>query len=477
MNVRAGDDGWVPRLTKAEGPIYLAIADALSEAVSAGKLSPGDRIPTHRAMAEALGVDLTTVTRAYAEARKRGVLEATVGRGTFVRSEKTNSASSNDRRQRSVALDLSMNLPPQPKRPLIEALQNGFSSLLARPDVSDLLTYRSGSGMSEERSAGAAWLLPTVGEMDPERLLVSPGAQPALLAILGITAKTGNVVLTDSFTYPGIRGAAAQLGIRLVGVSADENGMLPDAVEEACREEPSAKALYCIPTIHNPTTATMPLARRQAIAETARKCGLCIIEDDAYGLLPATPRPAIASLAPDITFHVATVSKVLSPALRVAFLVAPDQRQAARLNSVLRANVQMPSPLMTGLAASWVGDGTSGAIAQAIRRECAARQRIAKQILPDGTFDAHPEGLHVWLHLPDRWSSLGFTAHLRRQDGLAVVPSEVFTVSGSKSSPEPTAAVRISLGAAPDRESLRQALGMVADALSEDTSMIFSEVV
>lgn len=475
MNTEHG--GWMPQVGEQPGPIYLAIADAISDAVSTGKLRPGDRLPTHRAMAETLGVDLTTVTRAYAEARKRGVLEATVGRGTFVRTEKKRSASSRGESQGSGALDLSMNLPPQPEPPLIEALQRGFSGLLVRPDISEFLTYRSASGMSEERTAGAAWLLPTVGEVDPERVLVSPGAQPALLAMLGMAAKPGEVVLTDGFTYPGIRGAAGQLGIRLAGVAADADGMLPDAIRDACRAEPGSKALYCIPTIQNPTTTTMPLARRKAIAEVARECGLCIIEDDAYGLLPAAPLPAIASLAPDITFHVATVSKVLSPALRVAFLVGPDQRQTARLNSVLRANVQMPSPLLTGLTASWVRDGTASAVVQAIRRECAARQKIARQILPTGSFDAHLAGLHVWLRLPERWSSLGFTARLRRQDGLAVVPSDVFAVAGAVPSAEKIDAVRISLGAAPDRDRLRQALGIVAEALKEDASAIFPEVV
>lgn len=477
MNDDTEQRDWLPQLSDRQGPIFLAIADAISDAVAAGQLRPGARLPTHRAMADALGVNLTTVTRAYAEARKRGVVEASVGRGTFVRSQRKGSSSSSNEGQRSGALDLSMNLPPQPNPPLIEALQRGFSNLLSRSDASEFLTYRSGPGTLDERAAGAAWLLPTVGEVHPERVLISPGAQPALLALLGLMAQPGEVILTDAYTYPGLRGAAAQLGVRLVGVPSDGDGMLPDAVEEACRKEAGAKALYCIPTIQNPTTVTMPLERRQAIIEIARRRELCIIEDDAYGLLPAKPLAALAALAPDITFHVATVSKVLSPALRVAFLVAPDLRQAARLNTALRANVQMPSPLLTGLVASWVRDGTSNAVVKAIRRECAARQRIARQILPSGSFDAHPEGLHIWLRLPDRWSSLAFTAHLRRQDGLAVVPSDAFAVAEGEQPARQAAAVRISLGAAPDGETLRAALDMVAAALREDTSMIFSEVV
>jgi DNA-binding transcriptional MocR family regulator len=464
--------GWTPRIEGMDGPIYLAIADAIGAAIAAGELRAGERLPTHRALADALGVDLTTITRAYAEARKRGLLQATVGRGTFVRSQVP--APSVLARERDGAVDLGMNLPPQPADPpLRDLLQQGFTRLLSGPDRADLLTYRAGCGSVEERAAGAIWLRPTLGEVDPERVLVCPGAQSALLAALGGLAGPGDVVLTDRLTYPGIRGAAAQLGVRLLGLAGDKEGLLPEAMEAACREV-RPKALYCVPTIHNPTTATMPPGRRQAIAELARRHGLHILEDDAYGLLPAAPLPAIASLAPDITFYVATVSKVLSPALRVAYLVAPDRRCAARLCTALRANVLMASPLLTGLMTAWVQDGTVGAIVSAIRRECVARQGIAREILPAGHFDAHPEGLHLWLRLPPRWDRLGFVAHLRRQGGLAVVPSDAFAADATGSPPD---AVRVSLGAAPSRERLRGALRSLAAALLEEVPAPFSEVV
>lgn len=473
MSATSGEQGWTPRIEGMEGPIYLAIADAIGAAVAKGELRVGDRLPTHRALAGALGVDLTTITRAYAEARRRGLLQATVGRGTFVRGTQTPAASSRPEAQ-SGPVDLSMNLPPQPTDPpLRDLLQQGLSRLLARSGAADLLTYRSGAGTAEERAAGAAWLLPTLGEVDPERVLICPGAQPALLAALSILAEPGDVVLTDRLTYPGMRSAAAQLGVRLVGITTDAEGLQPEVVEAACQEL-RPKALYCIPTLHNPTTTTMPLARRQVIAEVARRHGLHIVEDDAYGLLPSNPLPAIASLAPDITFHIATVSKVLSPVLRVAYLVAPDARCAGRLCAALRANVLMASPLLTGLMAAWVQDGTAGAVASAIRRECAARQKIAREILPPGSFDAHPEGLHLWLQLPPRWDRLAFVAHLRHQDGLAVVPSDAFVVGTAGPPPD---AVRVSLGAASSREGLQGALRSVATALREEVPMPFSEVV
>ena len=470
MDEPARKQVWTPQIDGTDRPIYLAIADAIHTAITAGELNAGDRLPTHRALADALGVDLTTITRAYAEARRRGLLQATVGRGTFV-APKAQPQTARLRRPED-PIDLTMNLPPLPPD-LADCLQRGVLRLLAGSEPAELLTYRSGAGTPEERTAGAVWLRPTLGDTDPERVLVCPGAQPALGAVLRAVAEPGDVVIADKLTYPGMRAAAIQLGIRLLGVDADAEGLLPDAVDKACQEI-QPKALYCVPTIHNPTAVTVPLERRHALAETARRNRLHIIEDDAYGLLPSVPLPALAALAPGISFHLATVSKVLSPALRAAYLVVPDARWAAQLCAVLRASVLMAAPLLTGLLTAWIQDGTAGAVASRIRRESVARQTIAREILPAGSFNAHPEGLHVWLPLPPRWDRRDFVAQLRRQGGLAVVPSDAFAVSADRPVPE---AVRISLGAAPSREALRGALRSVAAVLRQEVLMPFSEVV
>jgi DNA-binding transcriptional MocR family regulator len=469
-NISQGPD-WSPQIEGIGGPIYLAIAEAIGAAIASGELRGGDRLPTHRALAEQLGVDLTTVTRAYTEARRRGLLQATVGRGTFVRSPQQTAP--RGRAGGGGVVDLGMNLPPQPTDPSLQLLlQQGLAELLARPDSASLLTYQPGAGSAEERAAGAAWIRPTLGEVEPGRVLLSPGAQPALLAALGTVAQAGDVVLTDRLTYPGFRSAAAQLGVRLAAISADADGLLPDAVEEACRGEQRPRAIYCIPTNHNPTTVTMPTGRRQALAEVARRHELRIIEDDAYGLLPADPLPALAAFAPDITFHVATLSKAISPALRAAYLVAPDQRYATRLAAALRANVLMASPLLTGLVTAWIHDGTAHGLLSAIRQECAARQRIAREALPAGSFDARPEGLHLWLRLPPPWGRLDFVSQVRQQ-GLALVPSDAFAVGEGL----PPDAVRVSLGAASSREQLRAALRAIAAVFANDAFVPFSEVV
>lgn len=461
---------WVPQIAGAVGPIYLAIADALRDAIVAGQLREGDRLPTHRALANKLGVDLTTVTRAYAEAQRRGLLQATVGRGTFVRA----TAAPVTPKPRERPVDLGMNIPPVPKDPPLDVLlQQGLARVLGGGHTGELLTYRSGSGTEEERLAGAMWLRPTLGEVGAERMLLSPGAQPGLMAVLSTLAGSGDVILTDMVTYPGVRTVAAQLGLRLVGIAGDADGMLPDAIASACREF-QPKALYCVPTIANPTTLTVPLRRRKVIADTARQHGLCIVEDDAYGLLPSDPLRAIASLAPEITYYVATTSKVLSPALRIAYVVVPDAGAAERLSRSLRANVLMASPLLTGLMTAWIRDGTAVSVVSAIRHECSARQQIARETLPADSYSAHPEGLHLWLRLPSRWDRRELVAHLQAQGGLAVVPSDAFAVGGAEQAPN---AVRVSLGAALTRHSLRDALRFLTANLASERLATFSEVV
>jgi DNA-binding transcriptional MocR family regulator len=225
-----------------------------------------------------------------------------------------------------------------------------------------------------------------------------------------------------------------------------------------CREH-RPKALYCTPTLHNPTTATLPLDRRQALIEIARRHQVPIIEDDAYGALPAQAPPALAALAPDLTWHIATLSKCATPALRVAYVVAPTVTGVFRIAGDIRATSLMAPSLMTSLATRWIQNGTLSSITAAIRREAAARQQIAARALRQFSFAADPAGHHLWLSLPEGWTQNDLGADTRKV-GLSVVASDAFAVS------EVPAAVRISLGAAPSRDGLERGLGVLAAVLS-----------
>ena len=442
---------WLRRLDAAGGPRYLQIVDLIGEAVAAGQLRPGDRLPPQRRLAEWLGVDLTTVTRAYAEARHRNLLDAVTGRGSFISAR---------RELAGPALDLSMNIPPAPKGVrLAELMQRGLAEVLARASADQLMSYHVGPGALADRAAACAWLEPVLGRIEPARVVIAPGAQAALVALLGLTAN-GGTVLSEPLAYPGLLAAARARDLRVVAVEADGDGIRPDALERVVATH-GARLLCLTPTIQNPTTATMPEARRHAIVALARRLDLTIVEDDPYGLLAGDAPPALAVLAPERVWHVATLSKVLTPGLRTAFVTIPEGMAPDALAAALRALTLMPAPLMTALATHWIRVGAARDLLDGVRREAVARQALARELLPAAAM-AHPAGLHVWLPLPAPWNRYRLI-EAARQEGLGVTPSDAFCVSG-----QPPDAVRISLGGVPERSRLAAALKTLAAMIATE---------
>jgi DNA-binding transcriptional MocR family regulator len=446
---------WAPTLADREGPLYQRIVDALSADIASGRLRRGQQLPTHRALAKALGIDLTTVTHAYAEARQRGLTEARVGRGTFV------SESMSQLRHAAAPqpqFDLSMNLPPQPLEADLEGrITRGIAAIQREVGFSAHLNYREPGGSDAERDIAARWLRPRIADARGDRLVICPGTQNALFNLLVALTSPGDVVLTEALTYPGIKAAAAHTGVRLVGVAMDKDGILPDALDAACRQH-APKAVYLIPTIHNPTTATMPLARRKEVAGMLRANDALLIEDDAYGMLDPKAVP-LASLIPERTYFAASMSKCIAPGLRVSLLLTPDRHATGVAAAALRASVQMPTFLMVALVTRWLADGSADAVISAIRDEAAARQKLAADVLARHAFARHPNGHHIWIPLPRSWGRTEFASHLQSQ-GLAIVSADTFSVGDS----EPHA-IRVSLGAAGSRSDLVRALEILSTAL------------
>lgn len=437
------------------GPLYLRIVDALAADIERGRLRRGQVLPTHRTLAKALGVDLTTVTRAYARARERGLTQARVGRGTFV------AESVGELRLPPLAqteIDLSMNLPPQPAEADLEGrIARGIAALSREVGLPRYLTYRPSGGSEEERSAAAAWMRARLPGISAERLVISGGTQAALAALLGALTKPGDVVLTEELTYPGMRAAASLFGVALVGVAMDKEGVLPDAFAAACRRH-KPRLAYLTPAIHNPTTASMTPSRRRQVAAVIAKANIPLVEDDAYGRLDRESA-ALATLIPERTYLAASLSKCVAPGLRVSFVTAPDRAAAERLAGALSATMQMATPLTTAVAIRFIKDGSLDAVIGAIRTEAAFRQKLAAKALSGHAFAAHRHGHHIWLPLPAGWGLAEFSEHVRRQ-GLAVVTSDAFTVAA-----QAPHAIRVSLGAVPTRAELARGLDVLAAAL------------
>jgi DNA-binding transcriptional MocR family regulator len=450
---------WTPRLKSDCGPVYLAIADALEGDIASGRLAQGTRLPPQRVLAERLGIDFTTVTRAYAEARGRGLLSSKVGQGTFVRSR----AAPRTKLSVEGGVDLSMNLPPRFSDPaLVSRLWRDIGTLEEEGGLDLLLQYQAPGGSPEDRRAAVQWLHPHLPDIAADRLVIAPGAQSALFAIATSLAAPGDTIAAESLCYPGFRALAAQARLTLAPVVMDEQGLLPEALDSVCLQK-KPKALYLTPTLHNPTTATMSVARRQAVIAVARRHSLFLIEDDAYGMLAERAPPPLAALASDITWHVAGLAKCLSPALRLAYCVVPNPRAALRLSAAIRATAAMASPLSAAIARNWIENGTAAQLLSAIRRESAERRALVARLLPSAQFRGS-DGFHVWLTLPAPWTRGEFLARLTPL-GIGAVPSDAFALSA------PPEALRLGLGAPRTKDDLAHGLAVIADLLGEPPAL------
>lgn len=441
---------WVGQFVQHAGPRYLQIADFIERALSDGRLKPGERLPPQRRLAQLLDVDLTTVTRAYDEARRRNLLEGRGARGTYAAAPKAELAQ---------VLDLSMNIPPPPAGvDFDDLLKQGLAQVLMRTDSGMLMNYHLGGGNPADRTAGAAWLAPMFGQLDIENIAVCSGAQPALAALILALSRPGDTILAEPTVYPGFLSAAAQLDRRVVQVEVDESGMRPDLLEKACATHRVA-LLYLNPTLQNPTTHTMPAVRRREILRVVARHGVRIIEDDPYSLLAADAPPPLALMAPAQVAHIATLSKCLAPGLRTAFVLLSDAQLRERFMAALRSLVLMSTPLTMALATQWIHDGSAQRLLQGVREEARVRQRMARQLLA-GKTDAGDDGIHVWLELPGYWTAPEL-ARVAQGEGLAVTSSEAFRVG-----PDAPNAIRISLGSIRDSQRLAVALRKLSELLA-----------
>ncbi len=450
---------WAPRLDGRQGPRYLAILEALAEDCSTGALQQGSRLPTHRELAERLGVTVGTVSRAYAEAARQGLISGEVGRGTFVRGRAELAAESE-----SLPIDLSQNHPPdavaQPQR---SALLRTLTSLSRQADVDRLLEYPPAGGGGSDREAGASWVARAGVETSPEEVVVCTGSQHGLTVILATLLEPGDLLLTEELTYAGVKAVAGLLRLRLEGLPIDRDGLRPDALADACGKG-GAKAVYLIPTLHNPTTAVMPEERRREIAAIARRHGLAIVEDDVHGLLPVERPVPLAALAPERTYYLTSTSKTLAPGLRIAYVKAPSN-VVPRLVTSLRATTWAVAPLTAAIASMWIRDGTADALVRARRQEAEARQALVRTCLAGADFDTRAEAFYLWLRLAEPWRAESFAAEARAR-GVILTPAEVFAVGR----PAPVQAVRLCTGAVRTRERLTRGLRVVGELLADGLS-------
>lgn len=441
----------MPDLSGRSGPVYRALADAIVDAIEAGTLPTGTKLPPQRELAWKLGVTVGTVSRGYMEAERLGYLSGEVGRGTYAR--RPSAPVAVGARQPGDPIDLSHNaLATAETR---QALVSRLASVTPR-DIDCLVGYPPVGGHLAHREAIAGWIAQLGLSVRPDDVIITAGAQQALGIALLLFVGGDRPVLMERLTYSAWIDMARLSERGIEPVEMDDEGMLPDALEAAARRS-GARLVMLQPTLQNPTNATMSPARRQAIAEVARRQDLILVEDDVYGTLPEHRPIALATMAPERTIYIGSASKCFVPGLRIGWMVAPGQ-MVPRLAGAVHARSLGPSGLNADIVARWITDGTADRLVQAQRREIAARQALAAQAFRGLEMRGEAGSMHVLLTPPAPWTAAAFAAAAEAR-GIIVVPASRFAVE-PEYAPE---AVRISLSGALDRASLEPALAVLAD--------------
>jgi len=441
----------------SEPPIYRRIADSIAARIARGELEPGDRLPNHRDLATEFKVNVTTITRAFHTLKRRGLVETRPGRGTVILDFRNGagrfqSTPSDDRG----VIDLSVNRPATAG--YLEALADVLPRLARDRRYTSLKDYQAAEGPSWLREAAAGWLKGYVPAAEASSLLISAGAQHALACILASVARPGDVVVADEITYMGLVALCRARGLILRGLAMDDEGMRPDAFEEAClRWQP--RLVFLMPSLHNPTAITMPEARRRALAIIARRHNVLILEDDVYAPLLDERAPAFAALEPELTVHIAGLSKCVAPGLRIGFALVP-RALAADVVAAFRVDCWNVCPLSALTATLLFEAGAVETIVEAQKQELFERQALTSAMLAGYDLRNNAQSPHAWLTLPDDWRDRDF-GQACGERGVTVMRADPFSIGRD----DPPNAVRINVAAARTREDLKSALAVMIDLL------------
>ncbi|MEU7281010.1 PLP-dependent aminotransferase family protein [Streptomyces sp. NPDC045431] len=431
---------------------YRNVADAVAEEIRAGRLRTGDRLPAQREFAQQYGIANSTATRVYQELARRGLTVGHVGRGTFVRAASAATAAPALSEPADSRVDLELNYPVVPEQPGL--LAAGLGKLLHPECLESVLRPVGPAGTAAAREAAADLLVRGDWRPDPARVLFAGSGRQAISAVVAALTRPGARLGVEELTYPVLKAIATRLGVTLVPLAMDEEGLIPEAVEEAHRAGP-LHAVYVQPTLHNPLSLTMPERRLDHLADTLLTCGIHAIEDAVWAFL-RDDLPPLASRAAERTVLVDSLSKRVSPGLSLGFAVAPAT-VAGAVAASLRSGGWAPMRFPLEAMAQWQADGTVRALVRAKQRQAAARQELAERHLGEFVTRGDPRSYYRWWELPSPWRADTFVAAAARH-GIAVTPAAAFSV-GRHRAPH---AIRLGL-ASPGTGTLSRALETLGD--------------
>ncbi|WP_228050817.1 aminotransferase-like domain-containing protein [Pontibacterium sinense] len=377
---------------------YKHLVDTFATDIRSGHLPPGTQLPTHRKLATEHGIALVTASRVYAELESMGLVSGEAGRGTFVRETALSPAHGIDQPAMAEGMiDLNFNSPSIPGQ--TDLLRHALRQLASAGDLEALLHYQPHAGRRHERATVSDHLKHRGLNVGADQILIVGGAQHGLATTVMALLNPGDVVATDALIYPGFKVLAEVHRLELAPIALSAQGPDLDALEQLCQQR-RVRAVYTMPTLHNPMGWVMDLAQRERLISIARRYELLIIEDAAYAFHAENPPGPIAALAPDITVYVSGLSKSIATGLRVGFVAAPTH-WVPLIERTIRATTWNTPGLMTAMACGWIEDGTVMRLEAEKRQDAMIRQSMAREILNGLEFISHPASYFLWLPLPE----------------------------------------------------------------------------
>lgn len=434
---------------------YKAVVDRYAQAIRSGQLPAGSRLPTHRTLAAGERISLATATRVYRELEEMGLVSGETGRGTFVRDLSLPPGHGVD--QQVVAadvVDLNFNYPSLPDQG--DALREALRQLAMAGDIDSHLRYQPHAGRLAERDIIARHLTCQHFAPDAENVLIVNGAQHGLAVTVMGLLRPGDVVAVDALTYSGFKALAALYHLELAAIPCRPEGPDLRALHTLCQQR-RVRAVYTMPTLHNPLGWVLNTGQRQALADLARQHDLLIIEDAAYARLVSRPPPPVVSYEPERTVYVTGFSKNIATGLRVGVVISPP-RYRPEIERAIRATTWNTPTLISSLICAWIEDGTVARFETQKRQDARQRQQVVREVLCGLPVVSHPDSYFVWLPLGEE-SRADRLANALMERRISVSTAEPFCVSATI--PQ---ALRIALGSVPF-DSLRPALLSVRDAV------------
>jgi len=458
---------WNLKIIDTDKSLYSAIADAIERDIKSGVLLSGEKLPTHRELAKIVGVNVTTATRAYNEAEKRGLITSIVGKGTFVTSDlggnppliNTNNGSGH-------LIEMGLVLPLYSVEPDIKPI---CKKALNNKQLNSFMQYTPPHGLASHRQTGARWVQQFGVCTTENNVIVTSGAQHAINCVLSGCFENGDRIAVDYLTYPGIKSAAKRCGIKLEGVLIDGEGIIPDELDALCKRH-DIKGIYTSSCLQNPTNVNMSDRRKKELSCVIIKNELLLIEDDLYRFLCNDKSSTLTSLIPEKSIYIAGISKAFYAGLRIGFIVSPKQYY----NKICQAIVDtiwMAPAINAEIACECINCGVANEIIRSKQEEIANRAGVMADVLKDYEYNYELYSMFAWLKLPNEWNSIKFEK-AARENGINVIASDKFTVSNITLPNY----VRISLSGAGSISEFEEGLGILLKTLHQESDEVVSVI-